>query len=69
MLDNACETAAEHAAEHPEEPLDVWRLVERYSRAPMLGLRIATCLSTLLAKCNHHKHAGFAITPGMRVGY
>jgi len=30
VLDNACETAAEHAAEHPEEPLDVWRLVERY---------------------------------------
>ena len=43
MLDNACETAAEHAAEYPEEPLDVWRLVERYSCAPMLGLRGATC--------------------------
>ncbi|KAA6425638.1 MAG: salt overly sensitive 1 [Trebouxia sp. A1-2] len=32
VLDNACETAAEHAAEHPEEPLDVWRLVERDCR-------------------------------------
>ena len=60
MLDNACETAAEHAAEHPEEPLDVWRLVERYSRAPM-QLPVATCFSTLLTKCNHHKQAGFGI--------
>ncbi|KAL0035986.1 hypothetical protein WJX77_010179 [Trebouxia sp. C0004] len=32
VLDNACETAAEHAAEHPEDPLDVWRLVERDCR-------------------------------------
>jgi hypothetical protein len=68
VLDNACETAAEHAAEHPEDPLDVWRLVERYSCTPM-QLRVATCLSTLLAKCNHHKQAGFAITPGVRVKY
>ena len=29
VLDNACETAAEHAAQHPEDSLDVWSIVER----------------------------------------
>ena len=31
VLDNACETASEHALEHPDSPLDVWSIVERWA--------------------------------------
>ena len=43
VLDNACETAAEHAAEHVEDILDVWTIVERsglftLAHAQLLGI-------------------------------